>query len=166
MSRQSSLSDTFNPQCIQATTVTFLARNNSKNKSNQPRRIKVPGTEFVRRWALHVLPKSFARTRCYGGYHGTRQKKYLETCRQLLPGQPADDEPIAGPHRPDELARLPAAPKCPQCQIQMQCIAHSTRPSWRVVLRQDHERTGPLEGRYVEKPLNSPSGPHLPRPET
>jgi hypothetical protein len=127
--------------------VTFTARSKSKQKSKnqQPRRIKVSGAEFVRRWSLHVLPKGFTRSRSYGGYHGSRRKVYLETCRQLLPVQP-----VAGP--PEGLAPRPAtskSPTCPRCQIEMECIANFPRPSWRVLFDDGHNH----------------NSPHLPRPQ-
>ena len=152
--------------------VTFTARSTSKQKSKnkQPRRIKVPGAEFVRRWSLHVLPKSFTRSRSYGGFHGSRRNNYLETCRQLLPV-----EPDAGP--PEGLAPRPAtskSPTCPRCQIEMQCIANIARPSWRVLLgdgyNQNRRRNDSRHGRSIDKPPNRPTTgqalrPHLPRPD-
>ena len=152
--------------------VTFTARSTSKQKikNKQPRRIKVSGAEFVRRWSLHVLPKGFTRSRSYGGYHGSRRQAYLETCRQLLPV-----EPDAG--SPERLAPRPAtskSPTCPRCQIEMQCIANIARPSWRVLLgdghNQNRRRNDSRHGRSIDKPPNRPTTgqvlrPHLPRPD-
>jgi hypothetical protein len=129
--------------------VTFTARSKSKQKSKnqQPRRIEVSGAEFVRRWSLHVLPKGFTRSRSYGGYHGSRRQAYLETCRQLLPTQPAINEPATDSS--DEPTQLRPGPTCPQCQIEMECIANCPRPGWRVVFGDGHNQ----------------NGPHLPRPD-
>jgi hypothetical protein len=108
--------------------VTFTARSKSKDsaKSSSPRQIKIPGAEFVRRWSLHVLPKSFTRSRCYGGYHGSRRKAYLGTCRELLAIATAHD--AAKSPAQDDLPK--STPKCPRCQIDMTCIADCNRPSW------------------------------------
>ncbi len=113
--------------------VTFTARRNSKQKGkkNPPRRISISGAEFVRRWSLHVLPKSFTRSRCYGGYHGSRRKAYLEACRKLLPVASVQDSVKSDPR--DDLPK--PAPKCPLCQIEMKCIAERPRPSWRELLQ-------------------------------
>ena len=124
--------------------VTFLARSKSKgnSKNKQPRRINVPGAEFVRRWSLHILPKGFVRCRAYGGYHGSRRKAYLEICRQLLPpSQPTTDEPATDSIPPAEIAQLPASPLCPRCQIEMECIAFAPRPSWREIFGEQRART-------------------------
>ena len=115
--------------------VTFLARSNSKKPGQKlkPRPIKVSGAEFVRRWSLHVLPKGFTRSRAYGGFHGSRRQAYLETCRQLLPAHP----PKADTR--DEPPTSASGPKCPQCQLEMECIENIRRPSWRVVLGHGHK---------------------------
>jgi len=144
--------------------VTFVARSKSKGKNKKPRRITVAGAEFVRRWSLHVLPKGFTRSRCYGGYHGSRRSKYLATCRQLLPVQPSAAEPITEADPPEEIAPLPAAPKCPQCQTEMACLARSARPSWRVVFGPDHQRAGPCLAPSVATPRTGMHS-HLPRPD-
>ena len=112
--------------------VTFTARSNSKQKgkTNPPRPIELSGAEFVRRWSLHVLPKGFTRSRCYGGFHGSRRKAYLAACRKLLP---VTEVEAPGKSDPREELTKPA-PKCPRCQIEMNCIAERARPSWRELL--------------------------------
>lgn len=145
--------------------VTFLARSKSKGKRKQPRRIKVAGAEFVRRWSLHVLPKGFTRSRCYGGYHGSRRKKYLETCRQLLSVQPSAAEPMTQADPPEDIAQLTATPKCPKCQLEMECVAHSARPSWRVLFQQGPKPTRSVNWQPTENALAHAPRTHLPRPD-
>ncbi|MEQ1905725.1 MAG: transposase, partial [Pirellulaceae bacterium] len=111
----------------------------SKVTSEPPRRIKISGDEFVRRWSLHVLPKGFTRSRCYGGFHGSRRKAYLQACRKLLPAAAVDAttvEDSAKSNPPDDSPT--AQPKCPRCQIEMDCIADLTRPSWKNLLGPNH----------------------------
>ena len=46
------------------------------------------GTEFVRRWSMHILPKGYTKTRRYGGYGGYsnyHRNRYIEECKELLP---------------------------------------------------------------------------------
>ena len=40
--------------------------------------------QFMQRWTMHILPKGFTRSRCYGGYHGAQRTEYLNHCRQML----------------------------------------------------------------------------------
>jgi hypothetical protein len=149
--------------------VTFLAR--SKQKGAGQEQVELPGAEFVRRWSLHILPKSFTRSRCYGGYHGRHRKSYLATCRQLLsqsetppaPPSPADNSVESGTEKPQR-----NAPLCPHCQIEMNCIANEPRPSWAQLLHQGQERQ-PEELNAVACAV-SPSNPalshsQLPKPD-
>ena len=121
--------------------VTFLAR--SKEKGVGQEKVKLPGAEFVRRWSLHILPKGFTRSRCFGGYHGRNRKSYLETCRQLLsqpesqplPAEkPADNSVENATEKPQR-----QAPLCPHCQVEMNCIASEPRPSWNRLLYKGQE---------------------------
>jgi hypothetical protein len=65
--------------------VTFLARSKDKQAGNPQVEIEIPGTEFLRRWSLHILPKGFTKSRRCGGYHGSKREDYLAQCRSLLP---------------------------------------------------------------------------------
>jgi hypothetical protein len=130
--------------------VTFTAREKASKKesalhkkkgSGPPRQVHIPGAEFVRRWSLHILPKSFTRSRACGGYHGRNRQKYLDLCRQLLqPAEPKRVEPLAGEPalaRSDESVLEPPrarGPLCPHCEIEMDCIEQRRRPSWRALL--------------------------------
>jgi hypothetical protein len=109
--------------------VTFWAR--SKDKGNKKRSEPFPmqGTEFVRRWAMHILPKGYTRSRSYGGYHGTKRAGYLDSCRQLL-GIAVDDPATTDDHLDNAEA---SEPTCPHCEIVMRCIRQQSRPSWKKI---------------------------------
>jgi len=87
------------------------------------------GTEFVRRWTMHILPKGYTRSRAYGGYHGTKRGVYLARCRQLL-GIATDDAASTNDCLDDAEA---SEPKCPHCDSPMQCILRQSRPSWKAI---------------------------------
>jgi hypothetical protein len=112
--------------------VTFLARSQNKRAGNPPEEVTIPGTEFVRRWSLHILPKGFTKSRRYGGYHGSKRKEYLDQCRQRLP---AIEMPQANVDLSTEPKVQPcsSSPKCPRCNQEMTCIESKRRPSWRNV---------------------------------
>ena len=106
--------------------VTFWARSKNKAAGNPSRPFPLPGKEFVRRWSMHILPKGYTRTRCYGGYHGTKRQAYRNRCRALL--APPSSQPIPSPERIE-----PILPTCPRCLIPMYCIENHRRPSWKEV---------------------------------
>ena len=117
--------------------VTFLARSKDKSKPKHQVREKLSGVEFTRRWSLHILPKSFTRTRCYGGFSGRYRNRFIALCQQITPksaaGQPPDpatEHPPAQP-REVELVLDDRAPTCPHCQQKMSPISQRPRPSWR-----------------------------------
>jgi hypothetical protein len=146
--------------------VTFQARSKSKakTKNGKPRRIELPGAEFVRHWSLHILPKGFTRSRAYGGFYGRRRKAYLQTCRQLL-GQTVEDsesEPTPVIAKP-----LLTGPTCPRCEIEMVCIGRLPRPSWKDILSSG---SGQQPTRFEKKaghcsPADSSGSVILPRPD-
>ncbi len=68
--------------------VTFLARKGTQSGgSDEAEEVCIPGVEFVRRWAMHILPQGYTKTRRCGGYSNRHQKRYMTTCRELLPDQ-------------------------------------------------------------------------------
>ena len=115
--------------------VTFWARSKDKAEGNLPREFELSGKEFVRRWSMHILPKGYTRSRCFGGYHGSKRRDYLNRCRELLPI--ASPEPIKPLERTEEINTEPAVPKCPRCDIEMVCIQDQQRPSWREVFERE-----------------------------
>ena len=111
--------------------VTFWARSKDKRKGKGKRSERFPlkGTEFVRRWTMHILPKGYTRSRAYGGYHGTKRAVYLDRCRELL-GIAADDPATTDDHLD---VREASGPTCPHCEIAMLCILQQSRPSWKKI---------------------------------
>jgi hypothetical protein len=105
--------------------VTFWARSKNKNTGNKPRPFKLPGVEFVRRWAMHILPKGFTKSRPYGGFSSTHRGQYLTLCRALL--RLSDDEP----DKAEEQESEEWTPDCPRCQTPLVCIELRGRASWR-----------------------------------
>jgi hypothetical protein len=123
--------------------VTFWARSKDKAGGNRPEPFSLKGTEFVRRWTMHILPKGFTRSRSYGGYHGTKRAEYLDACRQLL--GLADDDPPSTDDRLDDAK--PSGPMCPRCEVVMECISQQSRPSWKKVFER---------GIYADPSIYSP----------
>jgi hypothetical protein len=113
--------------------VTFWARSKDKGKKKRSERFPLKGTEFVRRWTMHILPKGYTRSRAYGGYHGTKRADYLDRCRELL--GIADDAPVSTDDRPADAKA--SGPTCPRCDVAMQCIRQQSRPSWKKIFERD-----------------------------
>ena len=125
--------------------VTFRARTGKQpGGSDETAEVRLPGAEFVRRWALHILPQGYTKTRRFGGYSNRHRKRYLTACRELLPtGQP-DPETF-----PPNLADAPIDEglqeyRCPKCEslltvaLLTETLLTSTsrteRPGWRTVM--------------------------------
>jgi hypothetical protein len=109
--------------------VTFWARSRDKKAGNPSRPFSLSGPEFVRRWALHILPKGFTKSRHYGGFSGRLRRDYLSRCRALLKltdGEPATTPPPEPGESPPE-----STPKCPHCETPLECIHATRRASWR-----------------------------------
>lgn len=109
--------------------VKFLARSKDKGQKKRSEPFPLKGTEFVRRWTMHILPKGYTRSRAYGGYHGVKRADYLDCCRELL-GISGDDVVDPG-DQPD--AQEHPEPICPHCETAMQCIDRQSRPSWKKI---------------------------------
>ncbi|QDV23080.1 Putative transposase [Aureliella helgolandensis] len=109
--------------------VQFLARSKDKGRPQRVEPVELRGTEFVRRWALHILPKGFIRSRRYGGYHTTKSQAYLQRCRELLPPDTVkiEEEPKTPP------AGERTEPECPHCHVPLESISKTPRPSWKQV---------------------------------
>jgi len=112
--------------------VTFWARSKDKAKGNPSRPFPLPGKEFVRRWAMHILPKGYTRSRQFGGYHGSKRAEYLNCCRELLAKSlPAVANALT--ERPVSPSTEPAPPHCPRCDLPMHCLNQQRRPSWKFI---------------------------------
>lgn len=65
--------------------VTFMAREGTQSGGTAK---QVPVTmstvEFTRRWALHILPKGYTKTRRFGGWSNTRCAEYHQQCARAL----------------------------------------------------------------------------------
>ena len=123
--------------------VTFQARVGDRiGGSKEMIPVCLPGAEFVRRWCLHILPKSYTKTRRFGGYSNPHRQRYLAECRELLGSVvsaadlAADDRPVTDPAIAEETRdRVPC---CPRCQSRMQPIAFEPKPSWRLIMHSAH----------------------------
>ena len=112
------------------------SRRSQHRGMNAPRPFRLSASEFVRRWALHILPKGFIRSRCYGGYHGTKRTAYLDQCRELLGASVQEpDLPTPEPLR-EELPELP----CPHCASELRLTFYQERPSWKEVFERGTDR--------------------------
>jgi hypothetical protein len=117
--------------------ITFWARGHDKQSGNQREPYTLPGAEFTRRWAMHILPKGFTKSRCFGGFSCRHRETYLARCRTLLGVERLDPAPAeaaaAEPAEESEPTR-----RCPRCQTPMTRIPQDERLSWREVLNGPH----------------------------
>ncbi len=114
--------------------VTFTARiGTTQGGSEETEAVSLPGAEFVRRWALHILPKGYTKSRRYGGYSNHHCRRYLAACRELLP---LEESPAASDDANSESYPEPAdrQHRCPQCDVTLIRIAGDVSPSWRDVM--------------------------------
>jgi hypothetical protein len=123
--------------------VTFMARSLEKPAPGKPHpkvEVPIPGAEFVRRWAMHILPKRLFRVRHFGKLSNSHRAKYLERSKKLLgvveppkdPDPPASDEDSLD--RPFNAASEAKGPRCPKCGRPMKCVEMSFRPSWKITM--------------------------------
>jgi len=112
---------------------------NRRRGMNKPEPYRLRGLQFMQRWTLHILPKGFTRSRCYGGYHGSKREAYLQHCRQLLSIAP--DEDVTQQVEPDEEADSLPERTCPHCKSKMTSINYVRRPSWRQIFERDIYRS-------------------------
>jgi len=94
--------------------VTFWARSNDKKSGNRSRPFRLSGVEFTRRWAMHILPQGFTKSRRYGGFSGRLCRDYLSRCRASL----ASNEEASTTTKVAEqnISTVETAPRCPHCQ--------------------------------------------------
>ena len=84
------------------------------------RKMTLLGTEFLRRFFLHVLPKGFVRIRHFGFLSNPRRAFLLPLCRQLLAmDMPQQSEPSNGGYNPSTW-------HCPRCGAAMAVIQRLT----------------------------------------
>jgi hypothetical protein len=121
--------------------VTFSARKGTQaGGSDEIEDVRIPGAEFVRRWAMHILPQGYTKTRRFGGYSNRHRKRYMTACRELLPiSEPA----------PETLPAIPVDEglqeyRCPTCEslltgtlltgTLLTSTSRTERPGWRTVM--------------------------------
>jgi hypothetical protein len=97
-------------------TVTFSYRDRSDD--NKVKYLTVKAEEFIRRFLLHVLPKSYVRIRHFGFLANKGKKKNLAYCREALGCEPEPAEPVKMNARA-MLLYLTGEDlnKCPHCKI-------------------------------------------------
>lgn len=117
--------------------MTFWARAGDKSGTQEP--VTLSGVEFVRRWSLHILPRRFTKTRCFGGWSNARRKAYQALCQELSPEPqtehdaqelPTTDRPVS-PATDSSQESETEDGKCPKCQSPMALLWSAHRPSWR-----------------------------------
>jgi hypothetical protein len=112
--------------------VTFWARSKDKSQKNRSRPFPLPGKEFVRRWAMHILPKGYTRSRQFDGCHGRKRAAYLACCQALLTKSlPAGASSVTQPSAPPSSEPSPLS--CPRCKVPLHCIDQQRRPSWKTI---------------------------------
>jgi hypothetical protein len=94
---------------------------------HQQRTLKLPATEFIRRFMMHVVPRGFMRIRYYGFLANTHRDKQLDKIRKLLgahqPAPTSQEQPQDCQH--DD----PCSQRCPNCNCgTMWAIDVSPRP--------------------------------------
>ena len=114
--------------------VTFWARpkvdqpGQPKRTRRQPEPFTLKCIEFVRRWAMHILPKGFTKTRRYGGFSGAKCDAYLQLCTKLRNIQREEFELTSGDSQTE---REPL--KCGRRHCELSLLNYTPRPSWRIV---------------------------------
>jgi len=129
---------------------TLDPKKNSQQKSssgmNPSRPYRLNGRQFMQRWTMHILPKGFTRSRCYGGFHGSKRKNYLQKCGELLP-TPSDESSDTETSEIKETSETTDGSEdssnerqCPHCESALELIHYKPRPSWREIFeRHVHE---------------------------
>jgi len=114
---------------VQDGRVFFWAR--SHDKSGRQVRVSLPTLEFIRCWTLHILPKGFTKSRCYGGWSNTRREAYQQQCERLQPPPLSIAADLPNPSTPALESPPDERLKCPHCQAETVLESHTRRPSWR-----------------------------------
>ncbi len=98
-------------KAIGATNVTFEYKD--YRQEGVKKQMQLTHQEFVRRFALHILPKNFMKIRHYGFLSSTWKRRKLKELQQKLQVEPAKSNPKTGQVR-----------KCPCCKVgQLHTIA-------------------------------------------
>ena len=121
--------------------VTFLAR---EGKITGGQREQVPITmstvEFTRRWSMHILPKGFTKSRCFGGWSNCRKGTYIQRCAMLLEDSTLPLSPKAlnfdtSDFEPSITSEADCKnPLCPKCGVEMSQTSATLKRSWHVIM--------------------------------
>ena len=131
--------------------VTFRARTGKQpGGSDETEDVRLPGAEFVRRWALHILPKGYTKTRRYGGYSNHHRQRYMTECQKLL----ATGEPSQETESTTSVAADPQQYRCPNCESLLACTHSTERPGWSTVMSSSHRPSWYHPTRYSEAGAN------------
>ncbi len=89
--------------------------------TKQGKTLTLAPTEFVRRFAQHVLPESFHKIRHYGVYSGAaaRPDGKLTIARELVAPKPTADNPSQPPSCVPQSTSTPRLALCPRCGAQL-----------------------------------------------
>ena len=101
--------------------VTFRWKDYRETGSSQPKVMRLPPAEFMRRFLLHVLPDGFHRIRHYGLFANGHRAEKLAHCREVM-GVPVAE---AAPDQPDAVEPEVVhdePPACPCCGGRMRVI--------------------------------------------
>jgi hypothetical protein len=101
---------------ITQTKVTFMAKDYRDSAAQKP--VTLDGTEFLRRFAMHILPYRFVKIRRYGIYNPTlKRKQGLLFVPEERPGLEQLVQQVAGPEtKMQRLVRLTGIDPC-RCQV-------------------------------------------------
>lgn len=103
--------------------------------------MQLDAVEFVRRFLLHVLPRSFVRIRHYGLLANAVRRENVALCRSLMPAEAAAQQPDIPTDR--ETADATASNEsCPKCNVGTMVRTQTFRP-------------GALLARNVPEPVDS-----------
>ena len=92
----------------------------------QQRQMTVTATEFLRRFFLHVFPKSFVRIRHFGFLANRFRASRLQLCRQLLTSDPLPTQPAP---EPTADASIWHCPRCGTVMVVIQVFTAERLPS-------------------------------------
>ncbi len=83
-------------------------------RDNKDKQMRLGGTEFLRRFLLHVLPQGFMRIRHYGFLSNRSRKQKLAIIRQCLQAPPCESKTIMETKQDAEINSVTCS--CPKCQ--------------------------------------------------
>jgi len=111
--------------------------------AGQQKTMTLDGTEFLRRFLLHVLPRGFVRIRHYGLLSNRNRHERLHQCRDLLG---TDDTSVDGTMMPNDSAREIDSPDeddtpimpCPECRTGRLITIELVPATSRTAIRRPH----------------------------